>query len=607
MYPVPISSRVYFSAVQSAAPRPLMWLTRASDKEDRARNRCTLRTVAAVGSVMYQTFRPLLEALKQRGADPQAVDDAAEEAQRTGRSIRDVLINDRIVTETELTEASADAYGINSVDLVGYPIDAAAMAKIPLSLVLRHRVLGLAIDEDEIVVGITDPGDVVALDDVRAATGLIVRPVVVARSELRKIIDRLQREESDLGDIAASLPTEAAATVANLTSPGDDAPIVRYVNSLIEQAIQNRASDLHLEPTEGDMRVRYRIDGVLHEVDTVPKAVQSALISRLKIMSGVDITERRVPQNGRLTVQIRQRAVDLGTATLPPVWGEKVVLRVLDTGGVDLELQHLGFTDANYERYAASFTKPHGMLLVTGPTGSGKSTTLYATLAQISKPTVNVITVEDPVEYRMPGVNQVQVNHKAGLTFAAVLPAILRSDPDIVLIGEVRDRVTAQLAVEAALTGHLVLSTLHTNDAPSAVIRLTEMGIEPFLVGSSVECVLAQRLARRLCDWCKEEYEPTVEELAAARWPETDLQAPTALWKPVGCRSCSGIGYRGRIALHEVMSVSEEIEKLTVLRVSSHEVKRQAIAEGMHELRVDGLGKAAEGMTSLQEVLRVSI
>jgi len=556
---------------------------------------------------MYQTFRPLLDALKQRGADPQAVDDAAQEAERSGRSMRDVLINDRVVTETELTEASADAYGINSIDLVGYPIDAAAMAKIPLSLVLRHRVLGLAIDEDEIVVGITDPGDVVALDDVRAATGLIVRPVVVARSELRKIIDRLQREESDLGDIAASLPTEAAATVANLTSPGDDAPIVRYVNSLIEQAIQNRASDLHLEPTEGDMRVRYRIDGVLHEVDTVPKAVQSALISRLKIMSGVDITERRVPQNGRLTVQIRQRAVDLRTATLPTVWGEKVVLRVLDTGGVDLELQHLGFTDANYERYAASFTKPHGMLLVTGPTGSGKSTTLYATLAQISKPTVNVITVEDPVEYRMPGVNQVQVNHKAGLTFAAVLPAILRSDPDIVLIGEVRDRVTAQLAVEAALTGHLVLSTLHTNDAPSAVTRLTEMGIEPFLVGSSVDCVLAQRLARRLCDWCKQEYSPTVDELAAAHWPEDELPKPGVLWKPVGCRSCAGTGYRGRIALHEVMPVSEEIERLTVKLASAHDVHRAALAEGMRDLRVDGLAKAVEGQTSVQEVLRVAI
>jgi type IV pilus assembly protein PilB len=556
---------------------------------------------------VYQTFRPLLDALKRRGADPDAVERAGKEAERTGRSIRGVLINDRVVTEQELTEASAEAYGFHSLDLVGYPIDPAALARIPLPLVLRHRVLGLTINGDEILVGVTDPGDVVALDDVRAATGLIVRPVVVARSEVRKIIDRLQREDTDLGDVAASLRAEQEPEVSKLTSLGEDAPIVRYVNSLIEQAIQNRASDLHLEPTETDMRVRYRIDGVLHELDTVPRAVQSALISRLKIMSGVDITERRVPQNGRITAEINGRSVDLRTATLPTVWGEKVVLRVLDTGGFDLDLRKLGFTEDNYRRFSTSFSKPHGMLLVTGPTGSGKSTTLYATLAEISKPTINIITVEDPVEYRLPGVNQVQVNHKAGLTFAAVLPAILRSDPDIVLIGEIRDRATAQLAVEAALTGHLVLSTLHTNDAPSAVTRLTEMGIEPFLVGSSVDCVLAQRLARRLCDWCKREYAPSDTELAGARWYESGLPVPRVLWSPVGCRSCAGTGYRGRIALHEVMTVTEEIEKLAVARSSAHDIQRVALAEGMRELRADGLAKAAAGQTSVREVLRVAV
>jgi type IV pilus assembly protein PilB len=386
----------------------------------------------------------------------------------------------------------------------------------------------------------------------------------------------------------------------------EDAPIVRYVNSLIEQAIVNRASDLHLEPNENEMRVRYRIDGVMHEVDEVPKAVQSALISRLKIMSNVDITERRVPQNGRITVQIGQRSVDLRTATLPTVWGEKVVLRVLDTSGIVLELKNLGFTPDNFERFATSYGKPHGMVLVTGPTGSGKSTTLYATLGAISKPTVNVITVEDPVEYRLAGVNQVQVNIKAGLTFAAVLPAILRSDPDVVLIGEIRDRITAQLGIEAALTGHLVLSTLHTNDAPSAVIRLTEMGIEPFLVGSAVDCVLAQRLARRLCDFCKQAYLPTEAELIAARWPVETLASPEVLFRPLGCRSCSGTGYRGRLAVHEVMLVSDEIEALTVRRVSANEVRRTAIAEGMRLLRDDGLSKAAEGLTSIEDVLRVT-
>ncbi|MGC9669235.1 GspE/PulE family protein [Planosporangium sp. 12N6] len=556
---------------------------------------------------MYETFRPLLDALQRRGAEPRALERAAAEAERTGRSIRAVLINDHVVTETQLTEASADAYGINFVDLVGYPIDPAAMAKIPLSLVLRHRVLGLSVNDHEIVVGITDPGDVVALDDVRAATGLTVRPVVVARTELRKIIDRLRREENDLADIADTLRTEPAPTASTLTTAGDDAPIVRYVNSLIEQAIVNRASDLHLEPTENDMRVRYRIDGVMHEVDVVPRHVQSALVSRLKIMSNVDITERRIPQNGRMTVEVNQRPVDLRTATLPTVWGEKVVLRVLDTSGINLTLDSLGFTPDNHARYAAAFTRPHGMLLVTGPTGSGKSTTLYATLAEISKPTINIITVEDPVEYRLPGVNQVQVDHKAGLTFAAVLPAILRSDPDVVLIGEIRDRVTAQLAVEAALTGHLVLSTLHTNDAPSAVTRLTEMGIEPFLVGSSVDCVLAQRLARRLCDWCKQEYAPTPTELAAARWPTGLLPQPEVLWKPGSCRSCAGTGYRGRLALHEVMPMSTTLEELTIRRTSASELHRVAIAEGMRDLRVDGLAKAADGQTSLHEVLRVAV
>ncbi|MDT4932096.1 MAG: type pilus assembly protein PilB, partial [Pseudonocardiales bacterium] len=487
---------------------------------------------------MYQTHGPVLEALRMRGVSPTVLSAAVGAASDSGRPLRDVLIDDGLVTEVELAEALAQAYGLKCVDLDSFPIDAAAMAKIPIALARRHRVLGIALDDDEIVVALADPGDVLALDDVRAASGLQVRPVVVARDELLKAIERFQRAENDLDDIAASLGVDSSLTLNSaLDSIGEEAPIVRYVNSLIEQAIENRASDLHLEPSEGDLRVRFRIDGVLHEIDTVPKAIQSALISRLKIMSGVDITERRVPQNGRITVELNSRAVDLRVATLPTVWGEKIVLRVLDTGGIDLELKRLGFTEANYERFSRSFAKPHGMLLVTGPTGSGKSTTLYATLTEISKPQVNIITVEDPVEYRLPGVNQVQVNHKAGLTFAAVLPAILRSDPDVVLIGEIRDRVTAQLAVEAALTGHLVLSTLHTNDAPSAVTRLVEMGIEPFLVGSSLDCVMAQRLARRLCLWCREPYAPTSAELEAARWPHDRVTVPAQLWRPVGCRS----------------------------------------------------------------------
>jgi type IV pilus assembly protein PilB len=559
-------------------------------------------------AAVFPSYRPVLDALLERGADALSLQEAADEADRSGRSIRDVLINDHVVTEMELTEASADAHGLNSVDLVGYPLDPAAMSRIPLQVVVRHRVLGIATSAGALVVAISDPADVVALDDVRAATGLPILPVVAARSELRKLVDRLKREGTELADIASSFETREGPMTANVaTQDADDAPVVRYVNSLIEQAIQSRASDLHLEPTEHDLRVRFRIDGVLHEIDRVPSAVQSPLISRLKIMASVDITEKRVPQNGRISVRLDQHTVDLRLATLPTVWGEKVVLRVLDTGGIDLNLGKLGFADDNYRRYSASFTKPHGMVLVTGPTGSGKSTTLYATLTEISKPEVNIITVEDPVEYRLAGVNQVQVNHKAGLTFAAVLPAILRSDPDVVLIGEIRDRVTAQLAVEAALTGHLVLSTLHTNDAPSAVTRLIEMGIEPFLVGSSLDSVLAQRLARRLCEWCKEPYVPEPAELAAAKWPVAQLVPPEKLWRARGCRSCAGTGYRGRLAIHEVMQVSPAIERLAVAHAPSTDIQATAAAEGMTSLRLDGLCKAAEGQTSVEEILRISV
>jgi type IV pilus assembly protein PilB len=554
---------------------------------------------------MYQSHGPVLDALRTRGLAADVLSSAAQAADESGRPLRDILIAERIVTEMELAEALAEAYGLKTVDLATYPIDVAAATRIPVALARRHRVMGIAMADDDIVVAVADPGDVLALDDVRAATGAHVRPVVVAHDELNKAIDRFARSETDLGDVAASLAADNATT--NVTAVNEEAPIVRYVNGLIEQAVENRASDLHIEPSEADLRVRFRIDGVLHEVDTVPRGVQSALISRLKIMASVDITERRVPQNGRITCQIGSRTVDLRLATLPTVWGEKIVLRVLDTGGIDLDLGKLGFSDKNLERYRDSYRKPHGMLLVTGPTGSGKSTTLYATLTSVSKPEVNIITVEDPVEYRLPGVNQVQVNHKAGLTFAAVLPAILRSDPDTVLIGEIRDRVTAQLAVEAALTGHFVLSTLHTNDAPSAVTRLVEMGIEPFLVGSSLDCVLAQRLARKLCSWCREEYEPGLMELTAARWPFDLIPRPEKLWRPVGCRSCSNTGYRGRIALHEVMTVSEEIERLTVERASANEIQRVAIAQGMDMLRVDGLRKATAGETSLAEVMRVAV
>ncbi|HEX8971344.1 GspE/PulE family protein [Oryzihumus sp.] len=549
----------------------------------------------------------VVAALLNRGLPESALERASLSAELSQQPVTTVLVQDNHITEFELASAVADAYGIEAVELGSYPVDPAAMSQLPLGLARRHQMLPITVTDTAVTVAVLDPGDVIGLDDVRAATGLIVRPVVVTRDELTRLLDRYQRQSNDLTEAAAQVAAEEGPATELVITGEEDAPVVRYVSSLLQRSISSRASDIHLEPTEHDLRVRLRIDGVLHEIDTVPRALQAAMTSRLKIMSGLDITERRVPQNGRITVDLDGRTVDLRSATLPTVWGEKIVLRVLDTGGVDLDLKKLGFTTANYERFSASFRKPHGMVLVTGPTGSGKSTTLYATLTEIARPEVNVITVEDPVEYRIHGINQVQVNVKAGLTFAAVLPAILRSDPDIVLIGEIRDRTTAQLAVEAALTGHLVLSTLHTNDAPSAMTRLVEMGIEPFLVGSSLDAVLAQRLARRLCEWCKEAYRPTDEELAGARWPFEPLGRPEELWRAVGCRSCAKTGYRGRLSLNEVMPVSEEIERLTVANAPATELARVALEEGMVTLRDDGLLKAAMGLTTLEEVLRVTV
>src|ERR1019366_8624173 len=423
----------------------------------------------------------------------------------------------------------------------------------------------------------TDPANVFAIDDIRSITGLDVKPAVATRADVISGINRFHRADGELDDLTMSLAADDEVDeLSNVKDLVEDAPIVKFVNLLVSQAEQDRASDIHIEPTERDLRVRYRIDGVLHEVMKSPKSIQAGVISRLKIMAEMNIAERRIPQDGRLSVTVTGKKIDLRVASLPTVWGEKIVMRILDNSTALLKLTDLGFADGNYERWSQSFTKPYGMMLVTGPTGSGKSTTLYATLNIVSTPDKNVITVEDPVEYRISGINQVQTNTKAGLTFASALRSILRSDPDVVLIGEVRDHETAQIAIEAALTGHLVLTTLHTNNAPSAITRLTEMDIEPFLVGSALDCVVAQRLARRLCTHCKTPYSHDPASLDALKVGYDSSQPVPTLFQPVGCSGCSNTGYRGRIALHEVMAVSEEIERLAVARASSAEIGRVA-------------------------------
>ena len=534
---------------------------------------------------------------------------ALDEQVSRGESLGRVLVEIGMLTESQLVQALARQVGMDFVELNDYPVDRAAVVLLPGSLCRRYTVLPVGFADGALVLAMANPGNVLAVDDARVVTGMQVRPIVATHDDLMSAIDRYCRADEEIDDLASSFEAAVEQPEIDLSKIGeyveDDAPIVRFVNILVTQAIQDRASDIHIEPAETDLRVRYRIDGVLHEMQRSPKQIQSGVISRLKIMSDIDIAERRKPQDGRMSVVHNGRKIDLRVATLPTVWGEKVVMRILDNSTASLDLRELSFLEDNFEVYHESYTKPYGMILVTGPTGSGKSTTLYATLNAVSKPEINVITVEDPVEYRLAGINQVQVNPKAGLTFASALRSILRSDPDVVLIGEIRDHETAQIAIEAALTGHLVLSTLHTNDAPSAITRLIEMGIEPFLVGSALDCVVAQRLARRLCSKCKEAYQPSEVEMIAARFPWSPGEEIPTLYRPTGCSACSRTGYKGRMAVHEVMRVSEEIERLAVSHASAAEIANTAHQEGMISLRDDGWTKVLLGDTSVEEILRV--
>jgi len=555
--------------------------------------------VKALGEILLD------EGLVTEGQLMAALDEQVARGQSLGRT----LVEIGVLSEGQLVAALARQVGMEFIDLDDYPVDRMAVATVPAALCRRYTVLPIAIQNGTLILATADPGNVVAVDDVRTMSRMPVTPVVATYENLTRAIDRYCRSDGEMEDLSSAFEEEATLAEAEAQKVGeyvdDDAPIVRYVNLLVSQAITDRASDIHIEPAEHDLRVRYRIDGVLHEMQRSPKQIQGGVISRVKILSDIDIAEKRKPQDGRMSVVHNGRKIDLRVATLPTVWGEKIVMRILDNSTASLDLRDLSFLDDNYATYHESFSKPYGMILVTGPTGSGKSTTLYATLNAVSRPEINVITVEDPVEYRLDGINQVQVNPKAGLTFASALRSILRSDPDVVLIGEVRDHETAQIAIEAALTGHLVLSTLHTNDAPSAITRLIEMGIEPFLVGSALDAVVAQRLARKLCDKCKEPYEPTEVELVGARFPWMPGEEMPILHRPVGCATCSKTGYRGRIALHEVMRVSEEIERLAVGHASAAEIALMARKQGMVQLRDDGWTKVVMGQTSIEEILRV--
>ena len=535
---------------------------------------------------------------------------AQQEQADTGLSLARVLVESGYLEERALVGALAAHLGLDFVELADRQIDTEAASLVPEQMARRYGVLPLGFaDDGALIVAMSDPSNVLAQDDLRTVTDRDIRAVMATRTDIAEAIDRFAGMADAVEDIAGDmgLAEDDIADLSQVREIIDDAPIVKFVNALISRAVTDRASDIHIEPQERDVRVRYRVDGVLHDVTSQSRKIHSGVVSRLKIMADMDIAERRIPQDGRISVRTGGKTIDLRVSTLPTVYGEKVVMRILDKSSILLELEDLGFLESNLARYRASFSKPYGMILVTGPTGSGKSTTLYATLNIISKPSVNVVTVEDPVEYRLPGISQVQVHPKAGLTFPTALRSILRQDPDVVLVGEMRDHETAQIGMEAALTGHMVLSTLHTNDAPSAVTRLTEMRIDPFLVASAVDCVLAQRLARRLCPQCKEAYTPTMAELESAGIALDEHDRLPTLYRAIGCGHCATTGYRGRLAVHEIMSVTEEIERMIVEKASTDDIAKMAKTQGMHSLREDGLAKVLMGQTTLEEIARVIV
>ncbi len=551
---------------------------------------------------MTTEARHLGTMLVQEGLLDRADLDRATEIQgETGMPLGRILVEEKFVKETDLVKTLARHIGLEFVSLDEVTIDPSASALIPEPLARRYNAIPIAFEDGSLVVAMADPANVLAIDDIRAITGLDVLPRVATKTEVEDAISRMARFDDSVSDLGDLLDDEAEVEdLGALEASVDEAPVVKLVNTIITRAINERASDIHIEPGERDLRIRFRIDGVLHESMSTPRAISNAMVSRLKIMADINIAERRIPQDGRMSLKVAGKQVDLRVATLPSVYGEKVVLRILDRSSVMLELTDLGFGARNLERFQEAYERPYGAILVTGPTGSGKSTTLYATLNVLNDPKVNIITVEDPVEYRLGGITQIQVNRKAGLTFASALRSILRADPDVVLIGEIRDRETAKIAIEAALTGHLVLSTLHTNDSSSSIGRLIEMEVEPYLVASSIDGILAQRLARRLCEKCKVTTPPVAEE-----FEKLGLETPKEVYSPEGCGSCANTGYRGRLALHEILLVDEEIQRLAVERRPSDEIKVAALAAGMTTLWQDGIEKVATGVTSLEEIMRV--
>ncbi|HEU4976025.1 MAG TPA: GspE/PulE family protein [Baekduia sp.] len=541
-------------------------------------------------------------------ADEDAVEKAVIHARETGRLTGRVLIERGVLTPQQLARVLAERFGMERVDLSVFAVQHDHARLVDSAFVRRYDAIPIGADEDgQLLLAMADPANMLAIDDVTMITGMAVRPVVAAYDDIHRLNLRLGNDLEQLEEettVESADVDLAAVPDTDVTDLGakDDAPIIKLVNSVLKRAIRRGASDIHFDPTSEDMHVIFRVDGMLDSVVTIPRRMATGVVSRLKVMANLDIAERRTPQDGRVALLIDGHEIDLRVVTLPTVHGEAVVTRILDSSSAPVGLEQIGMLEEDRRLVEAAMARPYGGVLVTGPTGSGKSTTLYSCLSHVHNGSRTIVTVEDPVEYRMDGIKQMAINTKAKMTFASGLKAIMRADPDIIMVGEIRDRETAQIAVEAALTGHLVLSTLHTRDAPNAVSRLLDMGIEPFLLSSAVDCVVAQRLARKLCE-CKT---PVRMEAALLRANGFDVDEDLEVCKPNGCDRCNQTGYRGRIGIFEILVMDEDLRSLVLRRASADEIAAAAAAKGMKRLREDGIAKIKLGLTSPEEVLRVT-
>src|SRR6266850_4423891 len=547
--------------------------------------------------------------VRERLTTPDVVDRALERARTTGERVGEALVSLGAVKDDDVLRALAQQQNLAYLTRDELPVPLPIVKNLSPKYLRQYAVCPVSVEGNVLTVATADPLNPIIVDDLAQSTGLTVKVVVASADAIVEAIDRtydgvatpLQRIVEGMEDDRGSEGSNE--DVNQLRDMAFEAPVVRLVNLLIENAITSEASDIHIEPFEDTLRIRYRIDGILFDQESPPQRLQAAVTSRVKLMAEMNIAERRLPQDGRIRVTLHNRRVDIRTSTIPTVHGESIVMRLLDRQSVFLELEKLGFSPAMLPRFDGLIRRPHGILLVTGPTGSGKTTTLYGALDKINSPDRKIITVEDPVEYQLKGVNQIAVKPKIGLTFATGLRHIVRQDPDVILVGEIRDLETAEIAIQASLTGHLVFSTLHTNDAPAAITRLQDMGVEPYLVASVLEAVLAQRLVRRICQACR-----TPDEVSAADLDALGVVAPdnTKLFRGKGCEECRGTGYRGRMGIYELFPITEDARSLMLRRSSSRDIRQHAVAAGMITLRMDGWRRACEGLTTVEEILRVT-